>query len=439
MTYCIETFGCQMNKNDSELMTLSLEREGYSSTGSPETADVIIFNTCSVREHAEERAVQRIRSAKRDAFNNKIITVVTGCMAQRIGKKLINDGIADLVIGPYQGPGIGKILKKFLKDRDQTVPVYTSLESGDFYSRIPPDSHKPADSPPHHRWVTITHGCGNFCTYCIVPYVRGKLISFSSKHILEHIESFSDTEVTEITLLGQNVNQYGTDNGDIPFYKLLEKAASFPGIKRVNFLTSHPKDFSEDIIRVIKDNPSISRSIHLPLQSGSDRVLQLMNRGYTVKKYTSLIETMDQLLPEYSVSTDIIVGFPGETIEDYQQTLWAVEHIRFDDAFTYAYSKRDGTPAAGTRDTISREEKISRLRGLITIQRKISAEKMAARIGLTETAIPERVSKKSELRLMGRTFLNHPVVFPGDRSLIGRALNIKITGVKGSTLDGIAL
>lgn len=433
MKYFIETFGCQMNKNDSELIALSMEKNGFTKAETSTEADIMVFNTCSVRKHAEERVVQRIRTAQRDSKIEKKVTIVAGCMAQRLGQRLINDGIADIVVGPYQSPGSGDLVKDYLKNKST---VFTSQKIKKFSERINPALLRQSDDTPWHRWITITHGCENNCTYCIVPSVRGRLISFSSESIIEYAKQAADAGAIEVSLLGQNVNQYGTDSGDIPFYKLLESIAAVNGIRKINFITSHPKDFTEDIIKVIRDNKNISRSIHLPIQSGSDKILKAMNRGYTIKKYTSIMESIDRFLDDYAVSTDIIVGFPGETIENYQETLWAVEQFRFDDAFTYAYSPREDTPAYALKETMSHEEKISRLRGLITIQRRISLEKLKERIGRTEQVIPEKISKKSGSQLMGRTFLNHPVIIDSSPDNIGRPLNVKIQEVKGSTLYG---
>ncbi|MDR3237556.1 MAG: MiaB/RimO family radical SAM methylthiotransferase, partial [Spirochaetia bacterium] len=346
---------------------------------------------------------------------------------------------ADVVIGPYQSPGIGEKLRGYFSSQDRAMmpqPLFLSQDTDDFKSRLAPGL---AQNAGWHSWITITHGCENFCAYCIVPYVRGALISFRSADIIEHAKSLIGNGVLEITLLGQNVNQFGHDTGDIPFFSLLEKTASLPGLARLNFLTSHPKDFSRDIIRVIADNQNISRSIHLPLQSGSDRILELMNRSYTMRHYYTLIESINNLLPEHSVTTDLIVGFPGETQDDYLATLRAVESIRFDDAYMYAYSAREGTPAAAMNETISAGEKTARLSGLIDLQRNISRDKLLGRVNRVEEIIPERVSRRNETELMGRTFLNHPVVISGSPQDIGRRVKIRIDAVSGSTLRGIQI
>ncbi|MCL2026674.1 MAG: MiaB/RimO family radical SAM methylthiotransferase, partial [Leptospirales bacterium] len=293
-----------MNKNDSELMRLSLYDEGYTLSEKIDEADIAVYNTCSVREHAEDRVRARIASDQGRIRKRGGLIVVAGCMAQRIGGELIEDKTADVVIGPYQSPAIGKKLNEYFLNK--TACLFLSQSAEDFESRF---RGYPAS---WHSWLTITHGCGNFCAYCIVPYVRGRLMSFNSTDIIERAKNLVANGTLEITLLGQNVNQFGQDTGDIPFYSLLEKIAAIPGIVRLNFLTSHPKDFSEDIISVIAGNPNISRNVHLPLQSGSDKVLALMNRAYTMSHYYALIDMIGKYLNDYSVSTDLIVGFPEE-------------------------------------------------------------------------------------------------------------------------------
>lgn len=426
--FFIETFGCQMNLNDSDLIALSLRSQGYEEAPSVEEADVVVYNTCSVRQHAEDRVLARIRSSKPIFRENNAKVVVAGCMAQRLGAELLKEDHVTLVVGPYQSPSIGTLI-----DQGGT---YTSQEPQDLHSRLDPAITSLAEERPWHRWVTITHGCDNHCTYCIVPSVRGPLRSFDSSTILSHARQLAAHGAREITLLGQNVNQYGQDTGDIPFHSLLEQVASIPGLMRVNFLTSHPGDFYDDIIHVIRDNPVISRALHLPLQSGSDSILKRMNRRYTLSHYYSLIETIDRELESYSLSTDIIVGFPGESDTDFQHTLEAVKNIRFDEAYMYAYSEREGTPAASLKETLQREEKISRLNRLIALQRGIGREKLEAQLTSHQRVIFEKESLRQRGYLFGRSFLNHPVVVPADKNHIGKSETVQITGVEGATLQG---
>jgi tRNA-2-methylthio-N6-dimethylallyladenosine synthase len=433
-SYYIETFGCQMNKSDSCLMEISMNRNGFHLSPEPDTADIVIFNTCSVRNHAENRAIARMKSARGLPGGRDKLVVCAGCMAQRIGKELIQKGTADIVAGPYQSPRIGEFVASWLTGPGKRT--FLSQEIADFSDRIDERRALTRDPGNWHEWVTITHGCENFCSYCIVPHVRGKLISVSSGKILSYIRDLTARGVTEITLLGQNVNQYGMDCGEIPFYSLLEKTASIEGLNRINFLTSHPKDFSNDIIKVIKDHRIISRAIHLPLQSGSDRILTLMNRGYLMKDYLGIIDVIASELEDFSLSTDLIVGFPGETGDEYRETLHAVETLQFDEAYTYAYSPRSGTAAFDLPEIITPDEKRDRLAELIEVQRNISRTKLEGRIDRTEEMIIEAISKKSSRDVVGKTFLNHPVVLPGVPEDIGKIIRVRITGLKGATLYG---
>ncbi len=423
-----------MNKGDSELIKLSMSKNGFTEADTEENADICIFNTCSVREHAEKRALARVNIARNRKTGKQRLIVVAGCMAQRIGEELVLKGNADIVAGPYQSPELGGIIKANISTRKKGI--FLSQAEDDFSERINFELVKNRDIFPWHKWVTITHGCENFCAYCIVPYVRGKLISFPSERILNFIKELAEEGVIEITLLGQNVNQYGQDCGEIPFYKLLEKTASVKGLKKINFLTSHPMDFNSGIVDVIRDNGNISRSIHLPIQSGSDTILKAMNRKYTISDYYRIIETIDKELNDYAISTDIIVGFPGETGDNFRDTLNAVTEIRYDEAFMYAYSPRAGTPAHAIKELLTRSEKIERLNELIALQRKISLEKLKSRINKKELVIAEKVSRKSENEVSGKTFLNHPVVFTGSIDDIGKESNVEIIAVNGSTLVG---
>lgn len=426
-----------MNKNDSELMHLSMIGQGFIPAEEAETADIIIFNTCSVRQHAEQRVIARLESirASRAMDGGKIrLVAVAGCMAQRIGHELIERKLADMAVGTYHTPRIGVLVReRLLNGVDREI---LSMSREDFAERITPGLVPHEGNPPWHRWVTISHGCDNDCSYCIVPRVRGPLLSFPSRMIIEHVRALSERGTREITLLGQNVNQYGADGGDMPFYRLLAMTSEVPGIERVNFLTSHPRDFNAAILDVMRDHPNISRSIHLPLQSGSDRILSLMNRHYTMSDYMRIVDAIARSFDSYALTTDLIVGFPGETEDEFRATLDAVSSIRFDEAFTYAYSPRPGTTAYSMPEEIPRKEKMDRLRRLIDRQRAISAERLKERIGRVEVAIIERFSKKSSSRVMGRSFLNHVVILPGTAEDIGKTLRIRIERVAGMTLQG---
>ena len=427
MRFYIETFGCQMNKNDSQMMEASLLASGFLHAENQNDADIVIFNTCSVRDSAERRAKGRLKEAMAKVREKKGIVVAAGCMAQRIPEFLTNGKYCSIAVGTYQSPSIGKIIENYLNGDKRRV--FDSFDENDYDGRIS------GTTESWHKWITITHGCENFCTYCIVPYVRGKLISASSNEVLSNIESAVENGAIEITLLGQNVNQYGQDNDEIPFYKLLDKAAGIKGIQRLNFLTSHPKDFDTNIIEVIKNNQNISRSVHLPLQSGSNSILEKMNRIYSLQAYMKIIDRIKEL-SEFSITTDLIVGFPGETDKDFEDTINAVRLVQYDEAFMYAYSPRESTPAASFKNHLDKKIKSERLKLLIETQREISALKLKARIGRTESVIIEGISRKNENEVYGKSFLAHPVITSGSSSDTGKLLNVKIESVKGSALIG---
>lgn len=437
MKYFLETFGCQMNKNDSELMELSLEAEGFIPTGIRDDADIVIVNTCSVREAAEWKAFSHIREAR--GRNRKAFIVIAGCMAQRTAETHIKSGLANIAVGPYETPVVGKIIREHLLNKKEPV-LHLTQDRDHFSPRITDQILNRNSGSSWHRFVTITHGCENFCTYCIVPHVRGKLISFKSSDIIDHVKKIADQGVVAVTLLGQNVNQYGQDNGEIPFHRLLEQVAGISGIKRINFLTSHPKDFNPELVHVIRDNPVISRGIHLPLQSGSDAILKKMNRKYTLSHYMSIIDLIKkELKDDYSITTDLIVGFPGETEEDYEATLSAVKNVGFSEAFTYAYSPREGTAACSFSDSVPAEVKSERLSKLVELQREYVIGKIKGLIGSRQKVIIERRSTRNTSDYFGKTHNDLSAIVRGDDMLTGTIADIIVTDIKGAALFGNAV
>lgn len=404
--------------------------EGFEPTQDYKDADIIVFNTCSVRENAERRAFVRMREMR--AHKQKSVFVLAGCMAQRTQDEFIKSKLINCSIGPYMAPDIGRIVKDYISGKGSSL--LTSQLRENFSPRFGAiESVK--NIHPWHRYVTITHGCENFCSYCIVPYVRGKLISFPSQSIIEHIKRLIDAGVFEITLLGQNVNQYGQDCGEIPFYSILEKISSIAGLKRLSFLTSHPKDFQIETIRTIANYPVLSRSIHLPLQSGSDAILSKMNRGYTSTQYVETIEQIRSILgEECSLTTDIIVGHPGETEENFKETLSLLKKCRFNDAFTYAYSSRSGTASSLMEDQISSEEKSRRLDETIREQNKHGYENKTKRIGIIEDVLIENISSRIENGFFGKTHLLHPIIVTGNDLKPGTFVKALVTEIKGKTL-----
>lgn len=434
MKYFIETFGCQMNKSDSDLMELSLENEGFIKTNTLEKADIAVFNTCSVRKHAEDRATAKIREAKSHLKKRNGVVVVSGCMAQRIGESFIENKYADIAIGPFSNPKIGKIVKDFLNGNKDNIFISQNKEN--FSERLDNGLLNRKEVHPWHKWITITHGCENFCTYCIVPYVRGPLISFSSDKILNYIQRSADNGIIEISLLGQNVNQYGQDNNDIPFYELLNKCAEINGIEKINFITSHPKDFTTELADVIFSHDNISKSIHLPLQSGSNNILKKMNRQYNFEHYQNIVNYIKNKNIPVGFSTDLIVGFPGESEKDFKDTIKAVKEFQYDEAFMYAYSPRVGTSAADSDNQVSEDIKKQRLTELINTQRLITENNLKKTIGTTENIIVESVSKRSDNEVIGKSWLNHSILIKGNYKDIGNIVKVKISGLRGATLTG---
>ena len=420
--YYIETYGCQMNFAQSVQLEKMLQKNGLDITDSPLSADFIIINACSVREHAEMKVFNRIdffNSLKKQ--NNNIKLLVTGCFAQN-NKEKIN---ADIVMGSYIIKNIPSVLN--LKANKKYVNV-----DMDIYTFLEP---VPEDKFPFRSQVDITKGCNNFCSYCIVPYARGKLISRKSRDIISKIKKLSGEGVKEIILLGQNVNSFGKDNNDIDFSELLYEVNEIKGIHRIRFLTSHPKDFSEKIISSIFKNEKVVRYFHLPIQSGSDKILKLMNRKYDLEKYCSIIDKIDSMGKDYSISTDFLVGFPQETEEDFLQTIEAAKKIKFNTAFMFKYSSRPNIASEKYPDKVPEEEKKRRLAFLIDFQKKIEKEKIKDNLNKIRTVLIDRKSRKDKNKSLGRDELNYQVILD-DNVEEGKFYNVLIRDISGAVLLG---
>jgi len=421
--FYIETYGCQMNQADSDALVHKLQTHNFLKTSDPNDADFLILNTCAVRQHAEDKVYSRIGVFNKKYKGSKKI-IVLGCLAQAEKKELNKKHPAvDFVIGTYHLSDIVNILQK-----EQTIA--TSFNQYHFLESVPEERFF------FKAKIDISHGCNNFCSYCIVPYVRGREISRSSKTILENIQRLVQAGVIEIMLLGQNVNSYGQDTKDISFPELLYKISTIDGLKRIRFLTSHPKDFSDELIDVIFSSDKISKYIHLPLQSGSDTVLEKMGRNYTFEHYKSIVDKIRKKNPNTALTTDIMVGFHGEGEKEYQETLDAVKTIRFDDIYMFKYSKRKMTKAFSLEETISEEEKSLRLQNLINIQREISLEKKQKLIGKTVEVLVEEPSKLNPNHMKARTDTNFVVIIPSKNKKIGHFYNITLSSIKGQTLIG---
>lgn len=431
-TYSILTYGCQMNVHDSENIKGIMEDLGYNEEGNYEKADVIILNTCAIRENAHNKVVGilgRIKKLKED--NPNIITIIGGCMPQEEGiSNMLKDKYkwVDIVLGTHNIYDIPTLLDNVTKEKKQNIEVY-SIE-GDIIENLPVkrDSN-------YKAWVNIQYGCDKFCSYCIVPYTRGKQRSRLPKDILKEINSLKEKGYKEVTLLGQNVNAYGKDlDINYTMSNLLEDTAK-TGIDRIRFVTSHPWDFSSDMIDTIAKYDNIMPYIHLPIQSGSDNILKKMNRRYTIEEYKKLFYELKSKIKNVSITTDIIVGFPNETEEDFQKTLDIYNELKYDLAYTFIYSPREGTPASKMEDSVPLEEKEERLQRLNKIVNKYAKEANEKYLGKTVPVLLEGYSDKGG-KLMGYTDTMKLVNVAADPSLIGQIKNVLITDVKTWSMEG---
>ncbi len=432
-TYYIKTYGCQMNEHDSENIKAILEEMSFKETDTMENADFIILNTCAIRENAHNKVfgyLGRIKHLKQE--KEDLIVAFCGCMAQEesIVKELTQKyKWVDIIFGTHNLHELPTILYHALQSKKQEVEVY-SIE-GDIVENIPV---KRANK--YKAWVNIMYGCDKFCTYCIVPYTRGKQRSRKPEYIIEEVKALKKQGYLEVTLLGQNVNAYGKDlNSNYKMENLLEDVAK-TGIERIRFVTSHPWDFTDKMIEVIKKYPNIMPYIHLPLQSGSDRILKLMGRRYTKEEYLKLYQKLKEALPYSSITTDIIVGFPGETRKDFEETLEVVNKCQFDSAFTFIFSPRVGTPASKMEDNISLEEKNNRLQELNKLVNKYAKERNDWYLNKTVPVLIEGFSSKDETKLMGYTDTMKLVNVDGDKKYIGQIVDVLITDIKTWSMDG---
>lgn len=419
--FYIETHGCQMNVYDSGVICDILMQHGHRPVGRAADADLILINTCSVRERAERKALSRLAevSALRKRKPDLVVGIV-GCMAQRLGRRLTEQGLgADLVVGPDCYGTLATILDRLARVR---LPVVeTAQDPGCIYT-LRPRTHDTVTA-----FVTIMRGCNNFCSYCIVPYVRGRERSKPHASILREVEHLVDLGVREVTLIGQNVDSY--DDGEVDFAGLLETVNRVEGLHRIRFTTSHPKDLTPEVIDCIRDLPKVCENLHLPLQSGSDRILSLMNRGYTYDRYLDLTQLARASVPDIAISTDIMVGFPTETNADHDATLAAMEEIEFDSAFMFRYSARDGTQAAQLEDDVADGVKTARLREVIDTQNTIVDVKKRAFMGKEVEILVEGESRREPGFVIGRTRKNWLAKLPRKGVSKGETLIAKVTGV----------
>lgn len=427
----IITYGCQMNVNESAKIKKIFQNIGYEITENIEESDAIFLNTCTVREGAATQIYGKLGELKHIKERRGSIIGITGCFAQEQGKELLKKfPQIDIIMG---NQNIGRIPQAIddIEHKTNKHVIYTDCED-----ELPPRLDADFDSKKTAS-ISITYGCNNFCTYCIVPYVRGRERSVPLDEIIHDVKQYAEKGYKEIILLGQNVNSYGKDfkNGD-NFAKLLEEICKVEGDFLVRFISPHPRDFSDEVIDVIAKNDKIAKSLHLPLQSGSTRILKMMNRGYTKEQYIALAEKIKERIPGVALTADIIVGFPGETEEDFLDTLDVVKRIQFENSFMFMYSIRQGTKAAEMGEQIDSEVKKERLQRLIEVQNSCSLAESETYMGKTVRILVEGESRKNKDVLTGRTSTNKIVLFKGDKALEGTFVNVKIYDCKTWTLYG---
>lgn len=433
--YCVVTYGCQMNLHESEKISGILSGMGMSAVNEPENADVVVFNTCCIRDTAERRALGNIGKMKELKKKNKnLLIVVTGCMTQQNGfaeNMKERYQYVDVILGTHNISDIENQIRIRLEKKKRVAAV---LDTDGYID----DETTPVTRTSFpNAWVNINYGCNNFCTYCIVPYVRGRERSRDMKSIISECEKLINDGYKEITLLGQNVNSYGNDVPDenVNFANLLREVAKIDGKFRIRFMTSHPKDLTEDVVKAIRDNDKICNNIHLPIQAGSNSVLKNMNRRYTREHYLGLIDMIRRYLPDCGITTDIMVGFPYETEEDFLDTMDIVEKVRFSTAFTFIYSVRKGTKAA-EMPQIPYEIKQNRIKRLIARQNEITEEISKDYVGNVYEILVEGMQEKKNGYVVGRTESGRLVSAKGDESMIGEFKKVKITAVKNAQLLG---
>lgn len=434
LTYHITTFGCQMNSYDSELMEGIMSAKGWTRAESEETADVILYNTCVVRDHAEQRALARLAQLKtlKAAAPGKIVGV-TGCMAQKEAEGLLEKlPHLDLVLGTRAIPRLSPLLDRILATGQPQTCVEILEES------YPTDA-VPLRQRPLKGLVNIIFGCNKNCSYCIVPRVRGREVSRPAEAIVEEVRGLAERGFKEITLIGQNVNSYRPEGpgAGLDFGGLLRLAGAAAGAAWVRYITSHPRDCNDAHLAAVAETPNVCENFHLPAQAGSSAVLRAMRRGYTRERYLELVEKVRARVPDATLTTDLIVGFPGESDADYEETLDMVRRVRFDAAFMYLYSPRPGTPAAEEfKDQIPLAVKKERLARLIKLQEGISLEKNREMIGKTEAALVEDTAPRTEGDLLARTRGDKMVILAGPAEWIGKFVEVRIEDANGHTLFG---
>ena len=425
----IETYGCQMNEYDTEIVKTILLNNDYILTEQPEQAQVIFLNTCSVRENAHQKVHQRIHVLKKLKRQNKdLVMGVLGCMAQNLRDELLQDKVGvDIIAGPDSYKKLPEMLDHYEESHEKDYAL--SLSEYETYSDVFPTREGGINA-----WVAVMRGCDNFCTFCVVPYTRGRERSRDPLNVVQEVRQLTAQGFKQVTLLGQNVNSYRFRQYD--FADLINQVSEVDGIGRIRFTSPHPKDFPEKLLQVVAENPKACKHIHLPLQAGNNRILELMNRTYTREDFLNLVDHMRQLLPDLALTTDIIVGFPTEKEEDFQDTLDVIKTVRFDAAFMFKYSERRQTIAARKfPDDVSEDDKTSRITRLVNMQKKIALQRNQEHLGQTFEVLVEGAGKKDG-QMLGRNDGNKIVVFPAEGAAVGDWVNVKIDEVTANTLIG---
>jgi tRNA-2-methylthio-N6-dimethylallyladenosine synthase len=429
-----ETYGCQQNENDTERIRGMLREAGFDFTDDSNKADVVIYNTCAVRENAEQKVFGRLGILKHIKESRpEMVIGICGCMVQQehITKKIkeVHNHV-DLVFGTHALYKMPELLYTAMNEKNTVVDIESS--DGEIAEDIPIMREN-----AQKAWVSIMYGCNNFCSYCIVPYVRGRERSRTPEAVLAEVKELVADGCTEISLLGQNVNSYGKDlDIEVDFSDLLRMVNDVEGVERIRFMSSHPKDLSDKLIQTMKECDKVCKQLHLPFQAGSDKILKQMNRKYTKADYLEKIERVKREIPEISLSTDVIVGFPTETVEDFEDTLDVLKKVEFDNIFSFIYSRREGTPAAKLDFVLTEEEIHNNFNRLLEVQNEISKKKNDAYVGRIEKVLVDGASKNDETTLSGRCDSSKIVNFKGDKSLVGKYVDVRITEAHTWSLNG---
>lgn len=432
--FYIRTFGCQMNDHDSATLAGLLEKAGHRRVGEAEEADIILLNTCTVRDKADQKAYSQLgRYRQMKDKRPELVIGVGGCMAQGEGRRVLSRApYVDMVFGTQTLHKVAEMVEQVEFDRRKLVWVEMDQPPealDEFYANSRAEGHK--------AFITVMQGCQNHCAYCIVPTVRGNEVSRPADEVVAEATRLAGEGVREVTLLGQNVNSYGERGSTgVNFPALVRRVAKVEGVERIRFTTSHPKDLGDELIELFATEPKLMTHIHLPLQAGSNRILKLMNRRYTFEHYFGLIEKLRAAVPGIALSSDMIVGFPGETREDFEDTLEAMRKVKYDFLFSFKYSPRRGTPAAAMEDQLPEEEKEARLAELQALQKEHTLERNRAQIGLVKSVLVDGQSKAGGGQLMGRTPENKVVNFTGLAELVGKTVEVEVIDAYINSMTG---